>query len=621
MQASPLLALVVIALVFAVFPPSLSLGLLLSMDGVPDSTARRARVESVEQLDQSALMKRIGMSDPQNDVESQWLDLYESVVARQDALMAAKSQTDFPIREDDAIWTPVAKTERLWKARIWIWLVTQTARPALVSSATANPGLLRPLRDQMRMAAEYESQRSVPVTVTLEDYLYYGAQLPQGALPPVTAQDLEPNGGSGGGGDDYWTANATIARGGQLFRVCVVMPPRTNDQSIIEESELALLDPLAADSERRTVELARKMKANVYVFGPIEPRFTSLRAPQGAGREDADQMIDTVYPWWFASARSNWYAPARTLEGSAAALLDAQVASVSVWDYNRITGGVQYAADEVAPQSILILTTWDDVLVDAPARSSYLRSIQRFVAGWFPVLAGFSVTLLFVTLVASGSAFVYERRLAARERLREEMARMRRDAHDKVYNRLSALSKRVSAAGDSLATESSASIGAIAEDIRGTVGEIQRILGDEAQHTDTGLAQISLADQVRAVCSAQAARLGITVDCKLDEGIPAVPAALGWDLQCIVEEAITNAVRHGHASRVEVRVEAREAGLLRMVVADDGSGTSIRDGSDATEGSTGLIGMAERAARWGGDVRLSPGDEAGTRLVATFRRT
>ena len=85
-----------------------------------------------------------------------------------------------------------------------------------------------------------------------------------------------------------------------------------------------------------------------------------------------------------------------------------------------------------------------------------VAAMAGLVSGWFPFVLGGAVALLAITLVVSPAAFVYERRLIARERVQEEMARMRRDAHDKVYNRLSALSKRVAAAGDELSASTAA---------------------------------------------------------------------------------------------------------------------------------------------------------------------
>ena len=222
-----------------------------------------------------------------------------------------------------------------------------------------------------------------------------------------------------------------------------------------------------------------------------------------------------------------------------------------------------FGKKDVAPQAVAFLAVWNS----APAAPSPLESAwrrwQRFVAGWFPFLLGGAVAFLGLTLVASPTAFVYERRLVARERIREEMARMRRDVHDRVYNRLSALSKRIAATGDELNADNAAGLAAIAEDIRSTVGDLQEILGDEVRHTNSALTSVPLAEQIASVCAAQAARLGIAIACEADDGLPEVDALLGWDLQCITEEAITNAVRHGAATHVCVRL-ALANGVLEL---------------------------------------------------------
>ncbi|MEL7667430.1 MAG: hypothetical protein AAGU73_04405 [Actinomycetota bacterium] len=51
---------------------------------------------------------------------------------------------------------------------------------------------------------------------------------------------------------------------------------------------------------------------------------------------------------------------------------------------------------------------------------------------------------------------------------------------------------------------------------------------------------------------AQSARLGIEVECAVDAGTTPVSPQLGWDPQCIAEEAIANVARHGGATRVSV---------------------------------------------------------------------
>jgi signal transduction histidine kinase len=232
------------------------------------------------------------------------------------------------------------------------------------------------------------------------------------------------------------------------------------------------------------------------------------------------------------------------------------------------------------------------------------RSWQRLLAKNLLPIGGIGLGLLGVSLVASPAAIVVDRRRRARLRAEEELERMQRDAHDKVYNRLSALSKRIAAASDTTTNGTAGCLAVIAEDIRATVGDLQEVLGDDVEHTSSALASVPLHDQLAAVCGAQAARLGIEVTCSMSESVPDVPAEIGWDLQCVVEEAINNAVRHGSATTIRVDVEADEV-QLRLVVSDDGSGSTVERTDEAAPVSTGLRGMQHRIGRRGGVVAVS----------------
>lgn len=80
----------------------------------------------------------------------------------------------------------------------------------------------------------------------------------------------------------------------------------------------------------------------------------------------------------------------------------------------------------------------------------------------------------------------------------------------------------------------------------------------------------------------------------------------------IVQETLNNVVRHARASRAEIFVH-REGGAVTISVADDGVGIDA-DALMKTE-SWGLLGMQERAARFGGDIALSRGVKEGTTVV------
>jgi signal transduction histidine kinase len=87
----------------------------------------------------------------------------------------------------------------------------------------------------------------------------------------------------------------------------------------------------------------------------------------------------------------------------------------------------------------------------------------------------------------------------------------------------------------------------------------------------------------------------------------AVPPDLAATAYRIVQESLTNTVRHARASQVRVRLDWRD-GALRLEVRDDGRGPA---GNDGPGGGRGLVGMRERVAAAGGELSTGPG-EGGT---------
>jgi two-component system, NarL family, sensor histidine kinase UhpB len=88
-----------------------------------------------------------------------------------------------------------------------------------------------------------------------------------------------------------------------------------------------------------------------------------------------------------------------------------------------------------------------------------------------------------------------------------------------------------------------------------------------------------------------------------------------------VQEALTNAVRHGQATTVELSL-LRTADATVIEIADDGTGFDARRCRTEAhrEDRLGLLGIEERAALLGGIVHVTPGTDAGTtiRVVIPF---
>ena len=81
------------------------------------------------------------------------------------------------------------------------------------------------------------------------------------------------------------------------------------------------------------------------------------------------------------------------------------------------------------------------------------------------------------------------------------------------------------------------------------------------------------------------------------------------NVQRILQEAVANAMRHGPATRIQVRGEADPQGGARIVVENDGAPFVWRSGGH------GLANMRARAAQLGGGVTIEAGAQGGTRVV------
>jgi two-component system, NarL family, sensor histidine kinase UhpB len=96
------------------------------------------------------------------------------------------------------------------------------------------------------------------------------------------------------------------------------------------------------------------------------------------------------------------------------------------------------------------------------------------------------------------------------------------------------------------------------------------------------------------------------------EDIPDLPDETGISLYRFVQEALTNALKHAHASRVKVRLQNRK-GEISISVSDNGRGM---DDNMAQSDGVGLLGIKERLAILGGRLEISSQKGRGARLVA-----
>jgi signal transduction histidine kinase len=98
------------------------------------------------------------------------------------------------------------------------------------------------------------------------------------------------------------------------------------------------------------------------------------------------------------------------------------------------------------------------------------------------------------------------------------------------------------------------------------------------------------------------------------EVVPRVPEAVGLSAYRIVQEALTNVVKHAAPAACAVTVTVTRA-EVRVRVANDGARPAV---THSAEGGHGLIGMRERVAAWGGEFSAGPGDDGGFVVTATL---
>lgn len=195
-----------------------------------------------------------------------------------------------------------------------------------------------------------------------------------------------------------------------------------------------------------------------------------------------------------------------------------------------------------------------------------------------------------------------ERDLAAREAVVEERARIARELHDAIAHHVSMMvvqagaERRILDGGSGSTREVLQTIEQIG---RGALTEMRRLVGMlRSADSDPLSPQPSLADLPRLV--AQVSDAGLPVEIEIEGERRELPLGVELSAYRIVQEALTNALKHAGEARATVRVRY-SPDQLELEVADDGAGAPAA----VTGGGHGLAGMRERVALYGG--RLDAG--------------
>jgi signal transduction histidine kinase len=215
---------------------------------------------------------------------------------------------------------------------------------------------------------------------------------------------------------------------------------------------------------------------------------------------------------------------------------------------------------------------------------------------------------------------------ASRQATEREQARLARELHDVIAHSVSVIVVQA-AAGDDVFDHHPAAAREALRSIESTgreaLAELRRLLAataprDEAEERrpQPALDRLDeLAEPLRAV--------GLTVGIhRVDDGI-VVPAGVQLSAYRIIQEALTNVLRHANASTIDVRIQASD-NLLDVSVTDDGTARAALMAPTAEAGETaetggpgrGLAGMRERARLLGGALEAGRRPEGGFRVQA-----
>lgn len=221
-----------------------------------------------------------------------------------------------------------------------------------------------------------------------------------------------------------------------------------------------------------------------------------------------------------------------------------------------------------------------------------------------------------------------EREEAARRAVSEERLRIAQELHDIVAHSLGVIALQAGVGAHVIASdpaEAKESLVAISTTSRETLSEIRRILGAlRGPDGELTYAPAPGLDDLDALAGTVSAA-GVPVTVRVEGRREGLPAGVDLTAYRIVQEALTNVLRHAGPARAEVVIR-HLPGCLEIEVLDDGAGgvgAAAGAGADrgagafpggggaAPPGGHGLLGMRERVGVWGGSLATGVREEGG----------
>jgi signal transduction histidine kinase len=198
-----------------------------------------------------------------------------------------------------------------------------------------------------------------------------------------------------------------------------------------------------------------------------------------------------------------------------------------------------------------------------------------------------------------------ERELLSQQAVGDERVRIARELHDVVAHNVSLMVVQAQALAATGGTETrDQTLGHVADLGREALSEMHRMLGvlrlqdgdAAAREPQPGVRDLpTLVERTR--------QAGLETTLTVDGGARELPAAVDLSVYRIVQEALTNVIRHAHATHATVLL-AYAPQSLEVTVLDDGSGAN--GGAPNGSHGHGLVGMRERVSLFGGELETGP---------------
>lgn len=211
-----------------------------------------------------------------------------------------------------------------------------------------------------------------------------------------------------------------------------------------------------------------------------------------------------------------------------------------------------------------------------------------------------------------------ERAAAHKRRAEEERLRMARELHDVLAHSISVINVQASmglALLDTDPEQARTALTTIKAASKEALGEVRQVLDSLRTPGDAPRAPAPGLDRLPELVE-QAAAAGLTVAAHTTGKVRRLPPGADLAAFRIVQEALTNVVRHSGSRTADVLVTHTAAGL-RLRIDDAGPAT----GDDAGGSGNGLAGMRERAAALGGTIEAGPRPDGGFRVEAELPLT